>query len=182
LKLSIKNIWPVLIIAIFNVALHLSVLNNLEYHRDEMLYFSLGQHPDFGYNSVPPMIGWLAWILQNVFGFSLFAVRIIPALMSGVLIILTARMTKELGGSDYAQILAAVGMTVTGFGLRSFGLFMPVHIDLFFWTLCLFMIIRFINSKEDKYLIFFGITAGLSLLNKYLIGCRIYCNCSLHLL
>jgi 4-amino-4-deoxy-L-arabinose transferase-like glycosyltransferase len=122
LKFSIKNIWPVLIIAIFNVSLHLSVLNNLEYHRDELLYFSLGQHPDFGYNSVPPMIGWLAWIFQNIFGFSLFAVRILPALMSGVLIILVARMAEELGGSNYAQILAAVGVTVTGFGLRTFGL------------------------------------------------------------
>lgn len=167
----INKIDPVIVaFAVFNMIIHIAVAGNLEYHRDELLYFSLGEHPATGYASVPPMIGWLAWIIQNVFGYSLFAVRILPALMSGVMIILIAAITRELGGSKYAQVLSATGFTVSGFGLRTFSLYQPVHLDMFFWTFCIYLIIKYINSGKDKYLLFFGITAGLSLLNKYLIG------------
>ena len=171
LKAPRKSIDPViLIISLFNVAFHLSVAGNLEYHRDELLYFSLGMHPASGYATVPPMIGWIAWLVQNLFGYSIYAVRIIPALASGVMIFLVSRIAKELGGSRYAELLSVTGFTVAGFALRTFSLFMPVYIDVVFWTLCIFYLIRYINSENDRYLIFFGITAGFSLLNKYLIG------------
>jgi hypothetical protein len=170
LRFNSKYIWLILFLAILNVALHLYFSKNLEYHRDELLYFSLGMHPAFGYATVPPLIGWIAWLMQSLFGSSVFAVRLFPALMSGVMVILISAIAKELGGSVYARILAAVGIMVSVFGLRTFFLFMPVHIDLMFWTLLFYLIIRYINTSSDKYLLLIGITAGLALLNKYLIG------------
>lgn len=171
LKSFKKSVDPaILIISIFNIAFHFAVAGNLEFHRDELLYFSLGMHPAAGYATVPPMVGWIAWLVQNLFGYSVYAVRIVPALLSGVMIFLVARMAKELGGSRYAEILAVTGFTVAGFALRTFGLFMPVFLDVFFWTLCIYLLIRYVNSENDKYLILFGIAAGFSLLNKYLIG------------
>lgn len=173
--MGIKSIWRslspvILIICLFNVAFHLAVAGNLEYHRDELLYFSLGMHPDTGYATVPPLIGLSAWFAQTIFGYSIYAVRILPAVLSGIMIILAARMAKELGGSGYAGVLAAIGFTITGFGLRTFSLFMPVFLDVFFWTLCIYILLRYINSEDDKYLLWFGIIAGFSLMNKYLIG------------
>jgi Dolichyl-phosphate-mannose-protein mannosyltransferase len=172
MKINLKtNINPgIIIIAFLNVVLHLAVAYNLEYHRDELLYFSLGEHPDFGFATVPPMIGWLAWLLQQLLGHGLFAVRILPALMSGVMIFLVAGISKNLGGSKYAEILAAIGFTVAGFSLRAFSLFMPVFLDVFFWTLILLILVRYINSNDEKHLLYFGIAAGLSVINKYLIG------------
>jgi hypothetical protein len=165
------KIDPVIyVLAIFIAGVHLLVINNLEYHRDELLYFSLGQHPATGYATVPPMIGWIAWLMQNIFGYSLFAVRLFPALMSGVMVILVSAIARELGGSRYASILASTGFIISLFGLRTYGLFQPVHLDLFFWTLSIYLVIKYINTKADKYLILFGVFAGLSLLNKYLIG------------
>ncbi|MEO5581196.1 MAG: glycosyl transferase, partial [Saprospiraceae bacterium] len=64
--------WP-LFFAIVNVAIHLIFYNNLEYHRDELLYFSHGLHPAWGYASVPPLISWIATFMQYVFGFTLFS-------------------------------------------------------------------------------------------------------------
>jgi len=160
----------IIILALISVFSHLIVINNLEYHRDEMLYFSLGQHPDFGYATVPPMIGWIAWLMQNVFGYSLFAVRLFPAMLSGVLVILTAAITKELGGTLYSGILAGIGILISGFVLRTFSLYMPVHIDVIFWTIIIYLLLRYINTSSGRFLIFLGIAAGLSALNKYLIG------------
>jgi hypothetical protein len=158
------------VLALFSIVLHLAFCGNLEYHRDELLYFSLGLHPDFGYASVPPLIAWVAWLMQNIFGYSVFAVRLFPALISGVMVFIVSDLAKELGGKNYARILAATGMIISIFGLRTFSLFQPVHLDLLFWTLTMYLIIKYINSEKSKYLIWFGIMAGLSLLNKYLIG------------
>jgi hypothetical protein len=165
------NIDPVIAaIALFNVVFRLFVFGNLEYHRDELLYFSLGMHPDFGYASVPPLIGWIAWLMEHILGYSVFAVRIVPAITSGVMVLILSSMAKELGGNRYAQRIAALGMLIPIFALRSFSLYMPVFLDIFFWTLSIYLIIRYINSGSEKYLLIFGIVAGLSLLNKYLIA------------
>jgi len=167
LKKQDPLVWA---LAIFSVIIHLLFNGNLEYHRDELLYFSLGQHPDFGFASVPPMIGWIAWIMQNIFGYSLFAVRLFPAIMSGVMVLIVADMARELGGKRFASILAAVGFIISVYGLRTFSLYQPVHLDVFFWTMTFYLVIKYINSENSKYFIWFGIIAGLALLNKYLIG------------
>jgi hypothetical protein len=158
----------IMIMTIFSIVIHLIFMNNLEYHRDELLYFSLGMHPAAGYVSVPPLIGWIAWLMQNIFGYSVFAVRFFPAILSGTMIILCAAMAKELGGSRYASFLSGLGLLISIFFMRSYALFHPVHIEIFLWTLSIYMIIKYINTKNDKFLIFFGIIAGVALLNKYL--------------
>lgn len=168
-----RNIWPNLIIgtvAVLNIVIHLVFSYNLEYHRDELLYFSLGQHPAAGYATVPPMIGWIAWAMQNIFGFSIFAVRIFPALLGGVIILLVSGIAKELGGTGYARILAAIGAFVAIFSLRTFLMYQPVHIDLIFWTLIFYVVLRYINTSSDTYLILLGIITGASMLNKYLVA------------
>lgn len=157
------------LIALANVIIHLVVIDNLEYHRDELLYFSLGLHPDFGYATVPPIIGWMAALMQTFFGYSLFAVKLFPALLGGVLIWLTAKIAKELGGSSYAQILTAIAIFVTPFSLRTFHLFQPVSIDLILWTSIFYCVIRYLNSKDNKYLIAIGVISGFAMLNKYLV-------------
>jgi hypothetical protein len=160
---------PVIIgLSLFSIFFHLVFMNNLEYHRDELLYFSLGQHPAAGFDTVPPVIGLTAFVMIKLFGFSLFAVRFLPALLSGALIMLVASMSKELGGSRYASILASIGILVSTCFMRTFSLFMPVFIEVFLWTLCIYWIIRFINTQKDRYLIFFCINAGIAMLNKYL--------------
>jgi hypothetical protein len=72
LKKQDPLVWA---LALFSIVIHLLFNCNLEYHRDELLYFSLGQHPDFGFATVPLLTGWIAWIMQKIFGYSVFAVR-----------------------------------------------------------------------------------------------------------
>lgn len=172
MKIELKNNYvniTVFLLALLNAALHIVLSYNLEFHRDELLYFSLGQHPAFGYETVPPLIGWIAYLMQSLFGYTIFAVRIFPALLSGLIVLLVSEIARELGGNGYSRILAGLGIVVSGFGLRTFLLFQPVFVDLFLWTLSFYLIIKYINTSSGKYLILFGITAGVALLNKYLI-------------
>ena len=158
------------LLALLNIGIHIYFSGNLEFHRDELLYFSLGQHPAFGYATVPPLTGWIAWLMQNIFGYSIFAVRFFPAVLSGLMVFLVSALAKELGGSGYSRILAAAGIILSVFGLRTFLLFQPVHIDLILWTLLFYLIAKYINTSSDTYLILIGIATGTALLNKYLIG------------
>lgn len=168
-----KNYYANLVIAflaIINVLLHIVFSYNLEYHRDELLYFSLGQHPAFGYMTVPPLTGWIAFSMKSIFGYSVFAVRFFPAFMSAFMVLLVSSIARELGGKSFAQILAATGMVLSIIGLRTFLMFQPVHIDLLLWTLIFYLIIKYINTSSGNYLLLLGITAGVALLNKYLIA------------
>jgi len=170
MKPSHPTAWLIIGLACFNVGLHLVFHNTLGYHRDELLYFTLGQHPALGYASVPPLIGWIATFVATSLGYSLFAVRLVPALFSGVMVILTTLITRELGGKNYAQVLAAIALICTPFSLRTFYLFQPVFLDLTFWTLLLYLTLRYINTVDGKYLIGMGAASGLAMLNKYLVG------------
>ena len=157
-------------IAALNVALHLAFYQNLEYHRDELLYFSQGMHPAWGYASVPPLTGWLAGLVWATLGYSVWAVKLLPALGSGAMVLLVAAISRELGGRNYAQILAAIGVVITPLMLRAFFLFQPVYLDILFWTLLFYWLVRFLNTSSDKYLYALGVTLGLGLLNKYLVA------------
>jgi hypothetical protein len=86
------------------------------------------------------------------------------------MVMLTSAIAKELGGSGYSRILAAIGLIISIVALRTFLMFQPVCTDLFFWTLIFYLIIKYVRTQSGKFLILFGIAAGFALLNKYLIG------------
>ncbi|WP_373512647.1 ArnT family glycosyltransferase [Persicitalea sp.] len=170
MKPLLRTANPLWGIAALNVALHLAFYQNLEYHRDELLYFSQGLHLDWGYASVPPLTGWLAGLVGATLGYSVWAVKLLPALGSGAMVLLVAAISHELGGRNYAQILAGIGVVITPLMLRAFFLFQPVYLDMCFWTLLFYWLVRFLDAASDKYLYAMGITLGLGLLNKYLVA------------
>jgi hypothetical protein len=154
-------------LALISVIYQLAFYDILEYHRDELLYFSLGEHLDFGYHSVPPLIGLLAFISTRIFGYTLFAAKFFPAIAGGILIWVSLLIAKELKGGLFAQFLTAIGMMGSILFARAFGLFQPVPFDILFWTLSFYLIIRYINTNINKYLLFLGICIGFGFLNKY---------------
>ena len=156
--------------ALFSIFIHLSIANNLEYHRDELLYFSLGMHPAAGYASVPPLTGWIAWLMQNIFGYSVFAVRIYPALLSGAIDIPGCFNGQGAWRIKVCLLSFSLGLLISICFMRTFMIVSACLIEIFLWTLAIYMIIKYINTQNDKFLILFGIIAGLALLNKYLAG------------
>ena len=166
IKLKWKGVC-ISMLAMAGVLIHLLLFRELGFHRDELLFFSLGQHPDFGYFSVPPMIGFLAFVLSKILGYSLLAAKIVPAMLCGAMVLLCSRIARELGGSFFAQFLAATGFLSSILFLRAFSLFQPVFLDIFFWTVALYFLLRYINTEHRKYLILFGVSVGFGLLNKY---------------
>ncbi|MEZ5040072.1 MAG: glycosyltransferase family 39 protein [Saprospiraceae bacterium] len=163
--------WRLILgLALLKLILHLSTNGNYSYHRDELLYIALGNHLDTGYWSNGPMIGWISWFIQHTIGNSPFAVRLIPSILGGGLVVLAALMAREMGGGKWAQAIAGLSIMVSPLYLRASSMFQPVIFDIFCWTIFTFLLLRFIQTQDKKYILWFGIAFGLGLLNKYSVG------------
>ena len=71
-------------VALVRVALYLVAASHYGYFRDELYYLACGEHPAWGYVDQPPMIAWIAWLLQHTIGTSLYAIRFLPMLAGWV--------------------------------------------------------------------------------------------------
>jgi hypothetical protein len=160
----------IIAIGVFSMVLHLLPGIHFEYHRDELLYFSLVNHLDFGYSTTPPFTGLIAFIAKSIFGYSVFSTRFFPSIVSGLLVYLTAMIAGELNGGFRSQVLSAVGVAGTMFLVTIYGVFTPFFFDIFFWTLAIYFFIRFVKTSSNTCLIALGVAIGFSLLNKYSIA------------
>jgi 4-amino-4-deoxy-L-arabinose transferase-like glycosyltransferase len=96
-------------------------------------------------------------------------VRLFPALIGSITVLLIGVMVKDLGGNKWAQILACLAFILSPAFMRSNTLFQPVSFDQFCWFLSAFFIVRLIKYQEPKYWYDLGVVAGLGFLTKYSI-------------
>ena len=136
-----------------------------ELHRDEYLYLAEAKHVAWGYMEVPPMLSFLGWI-ANLFGATMFWVKLWPGLFGAATFIITAKIVTDLGGKIVAIVLCFLAFILTGY-IRLFYLFHPNFLDVFFWTLMAFAVFKFIITNQHKWLYLLGISAGLGMMSKY---------------
>lgn len=156
-----------LVLSVAAFVLQMLTPNVLGFHRDELLYFSMADHPAAGYFSVPPFTGLVAWLSVKLFGYTLFASKFLPALAGSVLIYFISLITRELRGGIYAMALAALSFICSLIFIRAFSLFQPVPFDILFWTVILYLFIRFINTRNPDIILVIGFVTGVAFLNKY---------------
>ncbi len=139
-----------------------------EPHRDEFLYLAEGHHLAFGFMEVPPMLSIFAW-LTHLFGDGIFWVKLWPSLFGAATFIVAGKIVQSLGGKSFALLLLFFPFIFGGY-LRMFFLFQPNAPEIFFWTMIAFSIIRFTQTKENKFLYLFGISVALGMLSKYSVA------------
>jgi hypothetical protein len=137
------------------------------YFRDELYYAACGQHLAWGYVDHAPLIAAIARLSRALFGDSLRALRVFPALSSGAKILLTGWIVRELGGHRYAQVLAGTAMLLCPIYLTmdsflSMNAFEPV-----LWMLCVAIALRIIRTGQQRLWLVFGLVAGIGILNKH---------------
>jgi hypothetical protein len=153
------------------LALHFGVtlFGPYEFHRDEFLYMAMGEHLRVWRMDFPPFIALLSELTRWVFGDSIFAVRLFPALFSASLMVFAAVIAHELGGGRFAQALAAVCVLANIMFMRVGGLFQPVVLDQVWWTVALFALVKLGKTNDPGWWLLFGIACGLGLLSKFSI-------------
>ncbi|WP_153795950.1 glycosyltransferase family 39 protein [Foetidibacter luteolus] len=137
-------------------------------HRDEFLYLAEGRHMDWGYMEVPPLLSVFAW-LTNLFGGSMFWIKIWPSLFGAFTFLLVGKIVLSLGGRAFALILAWLPFVIDGY-MRLFYLFQPNFLEVFFWTAIGYCITRYIQTNRNLWIYITGIAIGLGLMSKYSVA------------
>lgn len=135
---------PLAALALLVVGAHVAVSAAGPYgiHRDELLYLAMGRHLRFWAMDFPPFIAVTAETTRALFGDGLWAVRLPSALAHAALLLVAARLARELGGGRGAQLLAAACVALSPLFLRAGTLFQPVVFDQLWWTLALWALVR----------------------------------------
>jgi hypothetical protein len=155
-----------LVLAMVKFILPYSLQNPVyELHRDEFLYLAEGLHLDWGYMEVPPLLSLFAK-LTHLMGGGFFWVKFWPALFGAFTVWLVCLMVREMGGTVYAQVLAGICMTVGAYMRINF-LFQPGFLEVFWWTLMAYFIVKYINTHSLVFIYLLGVAAGFSWLSKY---------------
>jgi hypothetical protein len=137
------------------------------YFRDELYYLACSRHLDWGYVDQPPLIALIAWVVRAVIGDSLTAIRLLVALAGAGEIALTALIARELGGRNWAQILAGLATLFAGGFLATQSFFSMNAFEPLFWMGCAWVVIRIAKTGDQKLWIWFGVLAGFGLENKH---------------
>lgn len=152
------------------MVLLLTVAGRYGFHRDELYFIVAGRRLDWGYVDQPPLTPLVARVAETVAGTSPTALRVLPALAIGAVVLLAASMAKHLGGGLRAQVFAAVAAGGSGVALAIGHLLSTTSFDYLLWTLATWMLVRLLDDADPRWWLAFGATIGLGMLNKHLIG------------
>src|SRR5690348_15167493 len=139
-------------------------------HRDELYFIAAGHHPQWGYPDQPPLTPLIAAAADYLAPGSLLALRLVPALLVGAVVLLAGDLAREFGGDRRAQLLAAIAVG-TGGGVLALGhLLSTATLDLFAWTLVIRLAVGVLHRDAPRGWLWVGLAAGAGLQNKSLVA------------
>lgn len=168
-RLLIKENALLFAVALVDFLVHMAVSNHYGYFRDELYYLEDGLHPALGYVDQAPLIGWLAVGTHVLFQNSLVGIHLLPALVAACTVFIAGLIARELGGGRFAQVMAALATSCGLVYLATGSIFSMDSIDELLWTLGALVLIRLLKRDDPKQWLWFGVIAGVGLLNKYTI-------------
>jgi 4-amino-4-deoxy-L-arabinose transferase-like glycosyltransferase len=151
------------------IALHLATNGTLGFHTDELYYLDAGRHPAFGYVDFPPVVPLLARLETGFLGVSPWTLRLLPSLMGGFLVALSAAYVRRLGGSLRLQGIALLTAIAAPYLLGTNWVFQTVTFDQVTWMVAVYWFLCLVTDHRPRYWIYLGITLGIGLEVKYTI-------------
>ena len=168
-----RGFWPggtvvLILLSLAKLLIHLAtnLFGGYGYFRDELYYIACSNHMAWGYVDQPPFSIAVLWLNRHLFGDSLFALRLLPAVAGAASVLLAGLIAKRLGGGRFSQALAACATIVAPLLLFENSIFSMNSFDLLFWTLSFYLVVVIVENQDPKYWLFLGVVLGLGLLNK----------------
>ena len=126
---------PVLawVIAAGFVALELALSGRYGFMQDELYFIEAGRHLAFGYVDQPPLTPLVDRIMDLLFGVTPTAVRVVPALAGGAVVVLAARFAALFGAGRPGRVIAALLTACSPVLLSSDHLGNTTPLDLLTW-------------------------------------------------
>jgi 4-amino-4-deoxy-L-arabinose transferase-like glycosyltransferase len=156
-------IW---LVALLVGIVHAATAGRYDAQRNELYFLACGWHPDFGYVDQPPLVPLIAAATQ-VFGISIWMLRLPATIVAIGLVFLCAAFARLLGGGNRSAAFAAIAAGVAPglAGLTSHlttSTFEPIA-----WTAAAFLLTRAILLDRRSDLIWIGVLAGTAMQAKW---------------
>ncbi len=158
--------------ALLQLAVHFAVnwRGGYGYFRDEFYYLACSGHLSAGYVDLPPLSMFVLALQRALFGDSLFALRLFPALSGAAVIYLTGRLAERLGASRAGVSIACLACLCSPLILGFSANFSMNAFDLLVWIAAAHLLLNLLERPSTRGWIAFGIVCGLGMLNKIDVG------------
>ena len=154
-------------VAALNFAFHMATAKLYGFFIDEIYFLACGEHLAWGYVDFPPLTAFQAWLTRHLFGDSAYSIRLFPSLAAAGVVLLAAAIARELGGGRFAQIVAALVAFLSP-GFLAFCSYLCMNsLEPLIWGGCALIVIRIIKRNEPRLWPWFGVVAGIGMLNKH---------------
>jgi hypothetical protein len=137
------------------------------YFRDELYYLACSDHLAAGYVDFAPLCAWLLHIQRVIFGDSLHALRLLPALAFGAEIILAGCIARELGARRWGIFLSCVSVLCVPVFAAQTNRYSMNAFEPLFWMGCIYVVLLVVNRQDERLLLWCGVLLGLGLENKH---------------
>jgi 4-amino-4-deoxy-L-arabinose transferase-like glycosyltransferase len=151
-------------------AVLLALSTRYGFHRDELYFMECARHLQASYVDQPVLTPLLAWVSLKVFGVSLLALRMWPALAAWATVVVAGLMAREFGGGRRAQLLAAIATATMPVVLGGDHLFGPTAFDILAWAALALVVVRIGRTGDVRWWLAGGLVLGLGLANKHSVG------------
>jgi 4-amino-4-deoxy-L-arabinose transferase-like glycosyltransferase len=141
--------------------------NGYGFDRDE-LYFAM-LRPAWGYVDQPPLTPLLAHVLAAAYDGGPWVIRIPATLCAAACVVVTALVSRELGGGAKVQAWTAWGMATTTAVLVFGHVLLTSSFDLVAWGLVCLCVLRAEVRDRPRWWLVAGAVAGVATYNKLLV-------------
>lgn len=151
------------------IVLHLATNGTLGFHTDELYYLDCGWHPALGYVDFPPLVPLLARVETGLLGVSPWNLRVLPTLLGGFMVALSAVYVRRLGGALRLQALALLIALTAPYFLGANWVFQTVTFDEVTWMIALYWFLCLVIDPRPRSWLYLGTTLGIGLEVKFTI-------------
>jgi 4-amino-4-deoxy-L-arabinose transferase-like glycosyltransferase len=164
-----SDLGILILLAFARFLMHMLANGQYGFHRDELAMFDYARHLDWGFIDFPPLAPFVMRIGYELFGGSMAGVRLFGALAQSLATLLAGLMARELGGKRWAQIFAAVAVTISPWSLMLGSVLVYTTYDFLWWVLIAYLMIRLLKSENPRWWLGIGAVIGLGMQTKYSI-------------
>ncbi len=134
--------------------------------RDELYYIACSNRLALGYVDQPPLSIYLLSLSRQIFGESLFALRLFPAFAAAFTVFFTGLLVRRIGGGKSAVFLASLAVMLAPIQLAMNTVYSMNCFDILLWAILAYTVVLIVEENKPKWWVVLGILMGLGLLNK----------------
>src|SRR6185436_7127278 len=149
--------------ALTSLGIHLLVnaLGGYGYFRDELYYLACTRHLAAGYVDQPPFSIFLLALARIVLGDSVFAIRLIPAILSGLSVATLCLLVRRMSGGRTAMVLTSLLFICSAQILGFHAYYSMNSLDILFWILAAYILVLLNERASPGRWVLLGLVLGL---------------------